>query len=122
MSITSDSTHTAASAAATTAIVTCSRGSREPSADLYGACAGDRQLLGDAPGQRTRKVVVPVRELAKPKSSEGVGSVGGVNIHAGAAPLPQLSAAIADAVRGCADVLRGPRSRKNASWSSATDA
>ncbi len=52
---------------------------------VYGACAGDRQLLGDAPGQRTRKVIVPVRELAKPKSNEGVAEVAGVNIHASAA-------------------------------------
>jgi hypothetical protein len=52
---------------------------------VYGASAGDRQLLSDAPGQRTRKVVVPVREVAKPKSNKGVAEVGGVNIHAGAA-------------------------------------
>ena len=52
---------------------------------VYGACAGDRQLLGDAPGQRTRKVVVPVRELDEPKVHDGVAEVGGVNIHAGAA-------------------------------------
>ncbi|NVB41167.1 hypothetical protein G6O69_25230 [Pseudenhygromyxa sp. WMMC2535] len=30
-------------------------------ASCYGASVGDRQLLGDAPGQPTRKLVRPVR-------------------------------------------------------------
>ena len=52
-------------------------------ASCYGASVGDRQLLGADPGQRTRKIVHPVRELPPP--NEALADVGGVNIHAGAA-------------------------------------
>jgi hypothetical protein len=52
-------------------------------AACYGASAGDRQLLGAEPGQRTRKLVHPVRELASP--DEALADVGGVNVHAGPA-------------------------------------
>jgi hypothetical protein len=52
-------------------------------ASCYGASVADRQLLGDAPGQQTRKLVHPVREVAKP--NEALAEVGGVNVHAGAA-------------------------------------
>jgi hypothetical protein len=49
----------------------------------YGASTADRQLLGDAPGQQTRKLAHAVREVAKPNYA--LAEVGGVNVHAGAA-------------------------------------
>lgn len=49
-------------------------------ASCYAASAADVQLLGDAPGQRTSKLVRPVRLLRSP--TEPVAEVGGVNIHA----------------------------------------
>ncbi|PRQ08354.1 transposase [Enhygromyxa salina] len=52
-------------------------------ASCYGASAADRQLLGDAPGQQTRKLAHAVREVAK--RNEALAEVGGVNVHAGAA-------------------------------------
>ena len=52
-------------------------------ASCYAASVGDRQLLGSAPGQRTRKLVHAVWEVSAP--GEAVADVGGVNVHAGAA-------------------------------------
>jgi len=52
-------------------------------ASCYGASLSDRQLLGTAPGERTRKLVHPVRELSS--ADEGLAEVGGVNVHVGAA-------------------------------------
>jgi hypothetical protein len=52
-------------------------------ASCYGASAADRQLLGDAPGQQTRRFAHPVRQVARP--NEALAEVGGVNVHAGAA-------------------------------------
>jgi len=52
-------------------------------ASLYDASASDRQLLGEAPGQTTRKLVRAVREVLPP--GEALADVGGVNVHAGAA-------------------------------------
>jgi hypothetical protein len=49
-------------------------------ASCYGASVSDRQLLGDEPGQRTRKLVHPVREVGSP--DEALADVGGVNVHA----------------------------------------
>jgi hypothetical protein len=52
-------------------------------ASCYGASTADRQLLGVAPGQQTRKLAHAVREVAKPNVA--LAEVGGVNVHAGAA-------------------------------------
>jgi len=52
-------------------------------AACYGASVSDRQLLGAAPGQRTRKLVHPVSEVPAP--GESIAEVGGVNVHAGPA-------------------------------------
>ena len=52
-------------------------------ASLYDASAADRQLLGDAPGQATRKLVRATAEVLP--QSEALADVGGVNVHAGAA-------------------------------------
>jgi len=52
-------------------------------ASLYDASATDRQLLGEAPGQATRKLVRAVREVLP--ANEALADVGGVNVHAGAA-------------------------------------
>ncbi len=52
-------------------------------AACYGASVSDRQLLGAAPGQRTRKLVRPVCEVPAP--GESIAEVGGVNVHAGPA-------------------------------------
>ena len=52
-------------------------------ASLYDASAADRQILGEAPGQTTRKLVRAVREVVPP--GEALADVGGVNVHAGAA-------------------------------------
>jgi hypothetical protein len=49
-------------------------------ASCYAASAADMQLLGAAPGQRTSKLVRPVRVVLSP--TEPVAEVGGVNIHA----------------------------------------
>jgi hypothetical protein len=49
----------------------------------YGASVSDHQLLGDTPGQRTRKLVHPVCEVTAP--GESLAEVGGVNVHAGPA-------------------------------------
>ena len=49
-------------------------------ASCYAASAGDVQLLGAAPGQKTAKLVQPVRRLPSP--SEPLAEVGGVNVHA----------------------------------------
>ncbi len=46
----------------------------------YAASAADVQLLGDVPGQRTSKLVRPVRLVSSP--TEPVAEVGGVNVHA----------------------------------------
>ena len=54
-------------------------------ASCYGASAADQQLLGDAPGQQTRKLAHAVREVAQPKLGDALAEVGGVNVHAGAA-------------------------------------
>jgi hypothetical protein len=82
--------------------------SGEVLASCYGASVGDRQLLGDTPGQRTRKLVRPVREV--PKRNEALADVGGVNVHAGAA----IPAAIANVVRGCVATSPARRSRMSA--------
>jgi len=52
-------------------------------ASCYGASVGDRQLLGVAPGQPTRKLSERVPEVAS--SGEALADVGGVNVHAGMA-------------------------------------
>jgi hypothetical protein len=52
-------------------------------ASLYDASAADRQLLGEAPGQTTRKLVRAAAEVLPP--NEALAEVGGVNVHAGAA-------------------------------------
>lgn len=52
-------------------------------AACYGASVHDHQLLGTAPGQRTRKLVHPVCEAPAP--GEALADVGGVNVHAGPA-------------------------------------
>jgi len=52
-------------------------------ASCYGASAGDVQLLGDEPGQRTRKAFGPVR--VQELSTGSVAEVGGVNVHTGPA-------------------------------------
>jgi hypothetical protein len=52
-------------------------------AACYGASVSDRQLLGDTPGQPTRKLVHPVCEVPAP--GESLAEVGGVNVHAGPA-------------------------------------
>jgi hypothetical protein len=52
-------------------------------ASCYAASTADRQLLGDAPGQQTRKLAHAVREVAK--RNDALAEVGGVNVHAGAA-------------------------------------
>jgi hypothetical protein len=52
-------------------------------ASCYEASTADRQLLGDAPGQQTRKLAHAVREVAK--RNDALAEVGGVNVHAGAA-------------------------------------
>lgn len=49
-------------------------------ASCYAASAGDVQLLGAAPGQKTAKLVQPVRRVPSP--SEPLAEVGGVNVHA----------------------------------------
>ena len=53
-------------------------------ASCYGAAASDLQMLGDDPGQRTRKVFGPVRYPEKTTGAP-VAEAGGINIHAGAA-------------------------------------
>lgn len=50
-------------------------------ASCYSASVSDRQLLGAAPGEQTRKLVHPVRELSSP--DEALAEVGGVNVHVG---------------------------------------
>jgi hypothetical protein len=49
-------------------------------ASCYAASAGDLQLLGAAPGQRTAKLVQPVRVVPAP--SEPLAEAFGVNVHA----------------------------------------
>jgi hypothetical protein len=49
-------------------------------ASCYAAAAGDVQLLGAAPGQKTAKLVCPVRFVFS--TSEALAEVGGVNVHA----------------------------------------
>lgn len=49
-------------------------------ASCYAASAGDLQLLGAAPGQKTAKLIQPVRLVSS--SSEPLAEVGGVNVHA----------------------------------------
>jgi hypothetical protein len=49
-------------------------------ASCYGASAGDVQLQGAAPGQKTDKLVHPVRLVPSP--TEALAEVSGVNIHA----------------------------------------
>jgi hypothetical protein len=44
---------------------------------------GDRQLLGASPGEQTRKLVHPVRELDSP--DEALAEVGGINVQVGLA-------------------------------------
>ena len=51
-------------------------------ASCYGASAADVQLLGDAPGSRTDKLVRPLRALCAPGPRGPLAEVGGVNIHA----------------------------------------
>ena len=50
-------------------------------ASCYAASAGDLQLLGAEPGERTRKLARPVR-LRETTPSEALAEVGGVNVHA----------------------------------------
>jgi hypothetical protein len=52
-------------------------------ASLYDASAADRQILGEAAGQATRKLVRAAAEVLPP--NEALADVGGVNVHAGAA-------------------------------------
>jgi hypothetical protein len=52
-------------------------------ASCYDASVSDRQLLGPSPGQQTRKLVHPLRELRSP--DEALAEVGGVNVHVGPA-------------------------------------
>ena len=52
-------------------------------ASCYAASVGDQQLLGEAPGQRTRKLVDPVARVTAP--GEALVDVRGINIHAGVA-------------------------------------
>jgi hypothetical protein len=49
-------------------------------ASCYAASAADLQLLGDDAGQRTRKLIHPVRVVPSP--TEALAEVGGVNVHA----------------------------------------
>jgi len=49
-------------------------------ASCYAASAGDVQLLGAAPRDRTSKLVHPVRLVCSP--AEALAEVGGVNVHA----------------------------------------
>ena len=49
-------------------------------ASCYAASAADVQLLGAAPGQKTQKLVQPVRRVPSP--SDPLAEVGGVNVHA----------------------------------------
>lgn len=49
-------------------------------ASCYAASTADVQLLGAAPGQKTAKLVQPVRRVPSP--SEPLAEVGGVNVHA----------------------------------------
>ena len=49
-------------------------------ASCYGASAGDMQLLGASPGQKTAKLVHPVRLVSS--QTEPLAEVGGVNVHA----------------------------------------
>jgi hypothetical protein len=49
-------------------------------ASCYGASAADVQLLGDAAGSRTDKLVRPVRLAPSPQRA--LAEVGGVNVHA----------------------------------------
>ena len=49
-------------------------------ASCYAASASDVQLLGARPGQKTAKLVQPVRRVPSP--SEPLAEVGGVNVHA----------------------------------------
>lgn len=49
-------------------------------ASCYAASAADVQLLGSAPGQRTSKLVRPLRIVPSP--TEPLAEVGGVNVHA----------------------------------------
>jgi hypothetical protein len=53
-------------------------------ASCYGASAADVQLLGASPGQKTHKLVHPVRVVPSP--TEALAEVGGVNVHAKACP------------------------------------
>jgi hypothetical protein len=53
-------------------------------ASCYGASAADVQLLGASPGQKTSKLVHPVRVVPSP--TEALAEVGGVNVHAKACP------------------------------------
>ena len=53
-------------------------------ASCYGATAGDLQVLGADPGQRTQKVFGPGRHR-EPDSGVPVAEVGGINIHAATA-------------------------------------
>ncbi|PRP94047.1 putative transposase [Enhygromyxa salina] len=79
-------------------------------ASCYSASLSDRQLLGAAPGERTRKLVHPVRELSS--ADEGLAEVGGVNVHVGA---EQSGPVTADAWSGCPVTWPDPRSLESAS-------
>ncbi|KIG12336.1 Transposon-like protein [Enhygromyxa salina] len=57
-------------------------------AACYGASVSDRQLLGAAAGQRTRKLAHPVCEVPAP--GEALADIGGVNVHASQVILPEL--------------------------------
>ncbi len=52
-------------------------------ASCYAASAADVQLLGAAPGQRTEKLIRPVRAVASPH--DALAECGGVNVHAAVA-------------------------------------
>ena len=79
-------------------------------ASCYAASAADVQLLGDVPGQRTSKLVRPVRLISSP--TEPVAEVGGVNVHAKVAfdgrDRPRLE-------RLCRYVVRPPLSQERLS-------
>ncbi len=53
-------------------------------ASCYGAAAGDLQVLGGDPGQRTQKIFGPVPHR-ETESGTPVAEVGGINIHAATA-------------------------------------
>ncbi len=79
-------------------------------ASCYAASAADVQLLGDVPGQRTSKLVRPVRLIPSP--TEPVAEVEGVNVHAKVAVDGRDRARLE---RLCRYVVRPPLSQERLS-------